>query len=79
MAALAFSHSPSVGSPPVTTIAPADPVTQIRDAVAFARASRHHQDCRCAMFRKDGAGFCSDREALWQRAIDVLLTNITNR
>ena len=61
----------------MTTIAPTNSVAQIADALQFARESRHFDGCPCAMFRdKDGAPHCTDRAALWNRAIDRLLENI---
>lgn len=56
---------------PAVTI---DPHQQITDALRFARDSRHHSGCRCASYRDgDCAPFCSDREALWSRAISKLI------
>lgn len=60
-----------MSSPTVTVT---DPKVQIRDAVAFSRDARHHSDCCCFMYRDSaGEGFCSDRQALWNRAIDKLI------
>jgi hypothetical protein len=56
---------------PATTVSPRQ---QIRDALMFARDSRHHSGCKCGLYRdRDGTPFCSDREAIWQRAIDKLI------
>ena len=60
-----------MASPTVTVT---DPKQQIKDAVAFSRDARHHSNCSCFMFRdRTGEPFCSDREALWNRAIDRLI------
>jgi hypothetical protein len=56
---------------PATTI---DPHAQMVDALKFVRDSRHHSDCRCFSYRdRDGEAYCSDREALWSRAISRLI------
>lgn len=61
----------------MTTIAPADPVTQIREALAYVRKAKHYDGCKCAMFRNAaGSPHCSPEEALWSKAVDRLLENI---
>jgi hypothetical protein len=56
---------------PAVTITPRQ---QIRDALMFVRDARHHSGCVCGMYRdREGEGFCSDREALWSRAINKLI------
>lgn len=57
-----------------------DTKTQLVDAVLFVRDSRHHTACRCYSYRDTtGAGYCSDREAIWNRAVNRLLSECCGR
>lgn len=58
-----------------STIAPSDPTTALLDAVQQIRKARHHIDCRCFMYRKDGAAYCNEQEAWWNHCVSRLLDN----
>lgn len=61
----------------MSTIAPTNAVTQIAEALAYVRKSRHYDGCHCFMYRAaTGQSFCTAEEALWNKALDRLLENI---
>lgn len=49
---------------------------QLAVAVDSARHARHHQDCRCASYRRDSAPYCTSDEWRWCQMVDRLLTSI---
>jgi hypothetical protein len=47
---------------------------QIADAVAMCRKYRHQPECRCFQHKAaNGEYFCTSSEALWSRAVDLLI------
>jgi hypothetical protein len=53
-----------------------DPKTQLADAVTLARRYRHHLDCRCGNYRREGAPYCNSDEWRLSYQIDRLLDTI---
>lgn len=51
------------------------PTTQdsLLEAVRNCRYSRHHPDCVCGDYRRDGAPFCTDREWRWNACVNRLI------
>lgn len=52
----------------------ATPQARIVAALAEARKARHHPECHCRMFARE---FCNAADALWQRAVNRELQQIT--
>lgn len=50
--------------------------TRIVGALSEARKVRHHRDCHCRMFDRQ---FCNAADALWQRALNRLLDDLTEQ
>lgn len=48
--------------------------TRVIAALAEARKARHHRDCHCRRFESQ---YCNATDALWQRAINRELDNLT--
>lgn len=48
--------------------------TRIIAALAEVRKARHHRDCHCRRFDHQ---YCNAADALWQRAINRELDNLT--
>lgn len=53
-----------------------DTHTRITKALANARQSRHHRDCNCRTFDHQ---FCNAADALWQRALNRELEQLTTQ
>ncbi len=59
--------------PSVTNIV--KPSDQIVTALAQKRRYQHHRDCRCGLYRLNGAPFCTAQESTWSAIVDRLITN----
>lgn len=58
----------------VTTV---EPKTQLAAAVRLVREYRHSATCVCSEYRDlSGEGFCTARQATWNRAIDRLIDEV---
>jgi hypothetical protein len=57
-----------------------EPTPQLRAAYALsqARKHRHHRDCRCRLFDRNGIdrGFCNAADAMWQNRMNLALDEI---
>ena len=47
---------------------------QLAAAVSKVRHSRHHPDCRCGVYRKSGAPYCSTQEWQFSNLVDRILS-----
>lgn len=65
--------------------APVDLCSLLVEALASARDSRHHSDCRCGLYRRpdyrgyENAPFCSVEEFRYTVEVDRLLERIRQR